>query len=209
MTTTPRHEFAVWANYEASADDVAEAPLVDHGRPDTDAKDTDADDTEAGYIEVRLERDLGHAPSTAPVGDAAQDTAYESDWHTDADAWAVGMPGRGIILLATTSLVLVAVADVALTQRISMFFDLCFVVICLVAAMGVRRSDLFTPGVLPPLVLGVVLVGVAAMRPDALGAAQGLANSFLVGLANHAGALVGGYAVSLAIVAARAFSART
>ena len=46
-----------------------------------------------------------------------------------------------------------------------MFFDLCFVVVCLVGAMAVRRHDLFTAGVLPPLVFAAVIAVVSVLAP--------------------------------------------
>jgi hypothetical protein len=98
----------------------------------------------------------------------------------------------------------VALLNLALTGgRISFFFDLCFVVICLTLTMAVRRNALFTAGVLPPLVYAAVFVGVAIAAPDAVASSGGVDRVFLTGLADHAAGLVGGYAVALLAVAAR------
>jgi hypothetical protein len=54
-----------------------------------------------------------------------------------------------------------AALNVALRRGFTLFFDLCFVAVCLVAAMAVSQRDLFTTGVLPPLLLSAVI---AALR---------------------------------------------
>ena len=114
-----------------------------------------------------------------------------------------GMPGRGVVLLTVLATVLVAVLDFALTGRLSYFFDLSFVVICLMAAMGVRGHDLFTTGVLPPLIFGLVVAAVAVMAPATIVQDAALSKVFLTGLTDHAGALVFGYGVALVTVAGR------
>ena len=64
------------------------------------------------------------------------------------------MPGRGVIVVTSVATAATAILDFALTGGLSYFFDLTFVVICLVAAMAVRGHDLFTTGVLPPIAFG-------------------------------------------------------
>ena len=58
--------------------------------------------------------------------------------------------------------------DVALTGRLSMFFDLCFILVGLCAALGVRRDGLYAVGVLPPLLLGAVVALLAVLSPGTL-----------------------------------------
>ena len=119
-----------------------------------------------------------------------------------------GLTGRATVLAATAAACLIAAFDAALTGRISFFFDLCFVVLCLTLASGVRRRDLFTAAVLPPLLLAVVVAGAAVLAPATLAASDGLSAVFLKGLAAHAGALLWGYAVALATVGARILASR-
>ena len=119
-----------------------------------------------------------------------------------------GLTGRATVLAATAAACLIAAFDAALTGRISFFFDLCFVVLCLALASGVRRRDLFTAAVLPPLLLAVVVAGAAVLAPATLAASDGLSAVFLKGLAAHAGALLWGYAVALATVGARIGASR-
>ena len=117
---------------------------------------------------------------------------------------AEGLSGRGLIVASALAVGGCAVLDLALTSgQMTFFFDLCFVVICLVATMAVRRQDLFTAGVLPPLVFAAVIAVVAVAAPHAFQSAPGVNKVFLTGLASHASGLVGGYAVALLAVAAR------
>jgi hypothetical protein len=101
-----------------------------------------------------------------------------------------------------------AVLDLALTRGITLFFDLCFVTICLVAAMSVRRRDLFTTGVMPPLIFAAVVGVVAALSPGTFVAFGGASKAFMTGLAQHAPGLVAGYAVALLTVGSRVSASR-
>lgn len=94
--------------------------------------------------------------------------------------------------------------DLALTGRLSIFFDLCFVLIGLVAALAVRADGFFTAGVLPPLLLGAVVAVLAATQPDSLTATHvSFVGTFLTGLAHHAAALVVTHLTALLIVGGR------
>lgn len=94
--------------------------------------------------------------------------------------------------------------DLALTGRLSIFFDLCFVLIGLVAALAVRTDGFFTAGVLPPLLLGAVVAVLAATQPDSLTATHvSFVGTFLTGLAHHAAALVVTHLTALLIVGGR------
>jgi len=120
-----------------------------------------------------------------------------------------GLPSRGVAVIGTVMTALVAGADFALTGGVSIFFDLCFVVIGLVAAMAVRRTDLFVAGVLPPLLYGTVIAVVTVAAPTALAeAGDGLSKTFLTGLADHSGALAAAYGVALLTVAGRMLTSR-
>jgi hypothetical protein len=115
-----------------------------------------------------------------------------------------GLTGRALVLTTTLAAGGCAALDLMLTSgHMTFFFDLCFVVICLVAAMAVRQADLFTAGVLPPLLFAAVIAAVTVIAPQAFESASGASQAFLTGLANHAPGLVGGYAAALLTVAAR------
>ncbi|MEP6664914.1 MAG: DUF6542 domain-containing protein [Nocardioidaceae bacterium] len=134
----------------------------------------------------------------APVYNGA-DVAFPVTEYTSMP----GMPGRGVSLLTTLSAGGCAALDFALTGSLTIFFDLCFVVVCLVAAMAVRRHDIFTTGVLPPLVFAAVIAAVAIRAPSTFVATGALSKVFLTGLTEHAGALVAGYGVALLTVGGR------
>ncbi|HYO34355.1 MAG TPA: DUF6542 domain-containing protein [Nocardioidaceae bacterium] len=157
-----------------------------------------------------------------PEGDAWSDvapveTASILEPHgasVEPDAVATERPatsritGRGVVILATVALSATAALNVALAQGFTLFFDLCFVGVCLVAAMAVSHRDLFTTGVLPPLLLAAVLGGAALINPALFGDVQGAYEALMTGLAQHAPALVAGYAVALATLGGRVGAAR-
>jgi hypothetical protein len=93
--------------------------------------------------------------------------------------------------------------------RVSMFFDLCFVLLCLGLALLVRPRDFFTVGVLPPLIMVVGFAILAIDRPGAIASPRdGLVQAVISGLAHHSVALVCGYALCLVTLLARQRAAR-
>ncbi len=151
-------------------------------------------------VEWRTPYTVGRPSSTAgPTAHSADHTGSSATTATEYSA-STGMPGRGVIVSTALATALVVVLDVLLVARLSFFFDVCFVVVCLVAALAVRTSDLFTAAVLPPLVFAAAVAAVALLRPDAILETGSLAKTFLTGLAAHAPGLVGGYAAALLTV---------
>ena len=124
--------------------------------------------------------------------------------HTQA-GWDEGRePGRAVVALGAALALSVIVLNVAMVGRVSLFFDLWFVLICLGLALLVRPSDFFTVGVLPPLIMlgafGVLALG----RPEAIARRQdGLVQAVVSGLAHHSAALIVGYALCLLTLLAR------
>jgi hypothetical protein len=115
-----------------------------------------------------------------------------------------GIPGRGIILLGHSAAFAVAAVDIALNHQLTLFFSLGFVLIGLVCALSVRRSDLFTAGVLPPLLLAAVVGVFAVILPSAVGTPSGsISHAWVAGLAHHAGGLVCAHAAALLMIALR------
>jgi uncharacterized protein DUF6542 len=158
-----------------------------------------------------------------PSGEPAD--AYVTVWRTEADhaavtadqrsvvsaeyAAAAGMPARGVVVVSLLATALCAAADCGLTGTLTMFFDLTFITVCLVGAMAIRRDDLFTAGVLAPLVFAVVVFAVAVGVGGAFVADGSTSTAFFTGLAAHAGALVVGYGVALAVVGGRVAARRS
>lgn len=118
-------------------------------------------------------------------------------------------PGRQVVVLSTLAAVGVAALNVALTARLSLFFDLTFVVICLVAALAVRPRDLFLVGVMPPLLMLAVVVVLAVLaRPAVAEPVDGAVQAVVTGLAHHAGGLAGGFLLALGVLALRQAGSR-
>jgi hypothetical protein len=157
----------------------------------------------------------GYAPDSDEVDPYQDRWASRTDDGLDTEPSRVGeytvmpgIPGRGVCLLTIVAAGACALVDLALTRGITLFFDLCFVTICLVAAMSVRRRDLFTTGVMPPLIFAAVVGVVAALSPGTFVAFGGASKAFMTGLAQHAPGLVAGYAVALLTVGSRVSASR-
>ena len=106
--------------------------------------------------------------------------------------------------LASAVVLTVAAAEVMMVGHLRLFFDLCFVVVCLGAALMVRPRDFFTVGVLPPLLMFGTMVLVALNGPKVIATAHdGVVQAVITGLAHHSLALFAGYAVCLLTLLAR------
>lgn len=106
-------------------------------------------------------------------------------------------------LAALVCLVLVA-ADLTATGRLDLVFDIGFAAVCLGAALAVRPRDFFSVGVLPPILLLVVCALLSVAHRSAIAEpGDGFVQGLVTGLAQHAGALAGGYALTLGVLAMR------
>ena len=119
--------------------------------------------------------------------------------------WEEGRePGRQVVALGLALALTAVVVDQSLVGRISWLFDVCFVLLCLAMALAVRPTDFFTVGVLPPLLMVVVFAMLGATRPETIARrGDGVVQAVVSGLSHHAGALVTGYALCLAVLAVR------
>jgi hypothetical protein len=150
-------------------------------------------------------------PAVAPPEISPEpDEIFEDDGDSELAGTRVGeyvampgLPARGVVLISLLAAVGSAGVDLMLTSALTMFFDLCFIVVCLVAAMAVRRRDFFATGVLPPLLFGAVVAILAVRSPATFVQTGGVTTAFLTGLAEHATALVVGYAIVLATLGGR------
>lgn len=162
-----------------------------------------------GHVSSSYERDSEHVKPAVTRGPLSAD---ELDFPDSTDASGSeylasrGVPGRGVVLISTLTTVGSAALNLVLTDALTIFFDLCFVVITLTAAMSVPRRDLFTVGVLPPLLFAAVIAGIAVLEPTTLVSTGGVSKAFLTGLAAHAVGLVAAYSVALAVVVCRVVS---
>jgi hypothetical protein len=117
--------------------------------------------------------------------------------------------GRAVVALGVAVALSAIVVNVAMVGRVSMFFDLWFVLLSLGLALLVRPSDFFTVGVLPPLIMVGAFTVLALDRPGAIAKTDdGLVQAVVSGLAHHSVALVCGYALCLMTLFARQRAAR-
>jgi hypothetical protein len=124
--------------------------------------------------------------------------------HETRPRWEGETSGSEVAALASALVLTVAAAEVLLVGHLRLFFDLCFVVVCLGAALMVRPRDFFTVGVLPPLLMFGTMVIVALNGPRVIATAHdGVVQAVITGLAHHSLALFAGYAVCLLTLLAR------
>jgi len=113
-------------------------------------------------------------------------------------------PAGQVVALATALALTAAVADLLTAGRITLLFDVCFVVISAGLALVVAPRDFYTAGVLPPLLMVAVFVLVALFDTTAIGDADdSVAQAVVSGLAGHSLALCLGYGLSLLLLAQR------
>ena len=119
--------------------------------------------------------------------------------------WEQGRePGRQVVALGAALALTAVVIDVALVGRVSIFFDLCFVTMCVGLALAVRPPDFFTVGVLPPLIMVGVFTLLGLTRPGVIAdPGDGVVQAVVSGLSHHSGALVAGYLLCLGCLAMR------
>jgi hypothetical protein len=113
--------------------------------------------------------------------------------------WQVGQePGRQVVSLGV-ALTLTAVAlDVLLVGSLTLFFDLCFMVVCLGLAALVRRQDFYLVALLPPVLLVLVFGFVAVVARDAIADPRdSFLQAVISGVVTHGVALFIGYALCL------------
>ena len=81
--------------------------------------------------------------------------------------WEVGRePGRQVVSLGVAVTLTAVSIDVLLVGRLTLFFDLCFMVLCLGLAALVRRRDFYLVALLPPVLLTAVFAFVALVARD-------------------------------------------
>lgn len=119
--------------------------------------------------------------------------------------WEEGrQPGTEVVALGG-ALVMTAVSiDLLLDTHLSLFFDLCFVAVCVAVALAVRPRDFFAVGILPPLLMVAVCLLLALAdtavlaRPD-----DSVLQAVVTGLAHHAVALMVGSLLCLSVLVVR------
>lgn len=106
--------------------------------------------------------------------------------------------GRQVVALGVAGTLTAVSIDIALAGRLTQFFDLCFVALCLALAALVRRRDFFAVALLPPLLMIGVFTFVALVARDGLADPRdSLVQAVVSGVATHGIALFVGYALCL------------
>ena len=118
--------------------------------------------------------------------------------HSDG-TWAGGRePAHQIVALGVATTLTAVALDVILSGRLTLFFDLCFVALCLGLAALVRRGDFFAVGLLPPALMVVVFCFLALVARDTIADPRdNLPQAVITGVAHHSAALAVGYALCL------------
>ena len=113
--------------------------------------------------------------------------------------WQVGgEPGRQVVSLGVALTLTAVCIDVLLVGRLTLFFDLCFMALCLGLAALVRRRDFFLVALLPPLLMTAVFAFVALVARDAVADPRdSVVQAVVSGVATHGIALGVGYALCL------------
>lgn len=118
---------------------------------------------------------------------------------------------RAPLVVATAAVVVlfVVLLDVLAFHNLTVLTDTGFVLVCAGAALSVRPREFFAVGVLPPLLMaGVIGLLAVLSRAAVADRADGLGQAIVSGLAHHAGALVVGYGLTLALLALRQVALR-
>lgn len=114
------------------------------------------------------------------------------------------MAGSRITRLAVLGGLVVLALDLAVFGRLTLVFDLGFVLVCVGSALAVHPRDFFRVGVLPPLLLlGFITLVALVHREWIADAGDGLVQAVVSGLAHRASALLTGYLLALAVLALR------
>ncbi len=119
--------------------------------------------------------------------------------------WEEGrQPGYEVVALGAALTMSAVSLDLWWGSRLSLFFDLCFVAVCVAVALAVRPRDFFTVGVMPPLLMLTICVLLAVSDTSVIARAEdGVVQAVVTGLAHHSIALLAGYLLCLSVLVVR------
>jgi hypothetical protein len=114
------------------------------------------------------------------------------------------MAGSRVTRLAVLAGLVVLVLDLAITRRLTLVFDIGFVLVCVGAALAVHPRDFFHVGVLPPLLLlGLVSLVAIANSGWVAEPGDGFVQAVVSGLAHRATGLLAAYLLALGVLMIR------
>jgi hypothetical protein len=118
--------------------------------------------------------------------------------------WDGDTRGSEVVALASALTLTAATVEITLAGHLRLFFDICFVAICLLSAVLVRPRDFFTVGILPPLLMFGTMVLVALNGTRVIAHPHdSVVQAVVTGLAHHSAPLFIGYAVCLVTLVLR------
>lgn len=123
--------------------------------------------------------------------------------------WVGAEPPRRLVIAAATAvLVLVAMLEILALGQVGLLTGLSLVLVSIGAALLMRPAELFTAGILPPLLTLGLLIAIAVVHPEGIGVrsldpAAGTAQVAIAGFVDLAGALVVAHALALLLVGMR------
>lgn len=114
------------------------------------------------------------------------------------------MPGSRVTRLSVLAGLVVLALNLAVFSRLTVVFDIGFVLVCVGAALAVHPRDFFRVGVLPPLLLlGFITLVALVHRAWVAQPGDGLIQAVVSGLAHRASGLLTAYLLALAVLAIR------
>lgn len=109
-----------------------------------------------------------------------------------------------MLLVGLVGTLAVGSIDLLLSGRLTMFFDLAFITLCLWLGRLPARDASYVVAFVPPVLLVVFFAVLGGVRPGLLGhPGDGILQTVVAGLTDHAGALAVGYALCLGALGAR------
>lgn len=123
-------------------------------------------------------------------------------------------PAGPVVLAAFVAMLVAAAIEIVLRDAVGMVVGVMLVLACTAVALMIRAGDLFTAGVLPPLLLVAALVVVAVVHPAGIEVSRlqpdaGVAQTVIAGFVALARWLVAAHALALVLVALRLRVTRT
>ena len=103
-------------------------------------------------------------------------------------------PGQQLAVLGVAVALTAVAFDKVVVGRLSLFYDLVFVTLCLALALLVRQHDFFLVAALPPLLTLAVFTLVAAVAPTMVADADdSFVQALVTGLVRHSFAFLAGF----------------
>lgn len=113
-------------------------------------------------------------------------------------------PGRQLVVLGLAVALTAVAFDKVVVGRLSVFYDLVFVTLCLALALLVRHRDFFLVAALPPLLTLGVFVLVAAVAPTMVADdGDSFVQALVTGLVRHSFAFLAGFLLCLGTLGVR------